>query len=152
MQRITITIDDDLLQTVDDLMKQQGYESRSEVLRDVIRGFAAKDRLSIPNTQCIGTLTHVFEYGIRALALRVAQTHHAHHNMIVASTQVYLDHDSSLEVSVLRGESADVRKFAESLSSQRGVRHSNLHLMPVKVETTEHNHGTGSMPHEHLHM
>ncbi len=37
MQRITITIDDDLLETIDKISAQRGYASRSETLRDLVR-------------------------------------------------------------------------------------------------------------------
>ena len=151
MQRISITIDDDLLRTVDNLMAQRGYGSRSEALRDIIRASATVDSLGSPHTPCVATLTHVFDHGTRELAQRVSEAHHARHNLIIASTQVYMDHDSCLEVSVLRGEAGEVKEFAESLVTQRGVRHSNLHLIPVKVEVIQHDHGSGAKTHEHFH-
>ena len=151
MQRITITIDDDLLKTVDALMTQHGYKNRSEALRDIIRTYAARSTLSDPKTQCIAALTLVFDRGTRELAKRVNEAHHARHNLIVASTQVYLDHDSCLEVSVQRGEAGEVRAFAEALAAQRGVHHANLHLIPIEVEVTNHDHGSGAKKHDHLH-
>jgi CopG family nickel-responsive transcriptional regulator len=151
MQRISITIDDDLLHTVDQLMERRGYDSRSEAFRELIRAHATADSLTSPDTSCVATLTHVFDHGTRELAQRVGEAHHARHNLIIASTQVYLDHDSCLGVSVLRGEAGEVKDFAQSLVTQRGVRHSNLHLIPVKVEVTRHDHGLGPKTHEHLH-
>ena len=38
MQRVTITLDDDLLETLDNLSAQRGYNNRSEALRDILRG------------------------------------------------------------------------------------------------------------------
>jgi len=152
MQRITITIDEDLLQTVDSLMARRGYGSRSEALRDIIRASATDDSLASPQTPCVATLTHVFDHQTRELAQRISAAHHARHNLIISSTQVYLDHDSCLEVSVLRGAAEEIKEFAESLTTQRGVRHSNLHLIPVDVEMTQHDHGSGSKTHEHLHV
>ena len=37
MQRITITIDDDLMGEVERFMQKRGYEARSEVFRDLLR-------------------------------------------------------------------------------------------------------------------
>jgi CopG family nickel-responsive transcriptional regulator len=152
MQRVTITIDDDLLDTVDGLMTRHGYKSRSEALREIIRAYSARSSLSDPGAQCIAALTLVFDRGTRELAKRVNDAHHARHNMIIASTQVYLDHDSCLEVSVQRGEVGEVKAFAESLSAQRGVHHANLHLIPIEVEETKHDHGSGAKKHDHLHV
>jgi CopG family nickel-responsive transcriptional regulator len=38
MRRLTISIDDDLADTFDQLMKDKGYRSRSETFRDLLRG------------------------------------------------------------------------------------------------------------------
>ena len=37
MQRITITLDDDLLDTLDNLSQRRGYNNRSEAIRDILR-------------------------------------------------------------------------------------------------------------------
>jgi CopG family nickel-responsive transcriptional regulator len=37
MQRVTVTLDDDLLATLDDLSQRRGYHNRSEALRDILR-------------------------------------------------------------------------------------------------------------------
>ena len=41
MQRITITLDDDLLETLDGLSQRRGYNNRSEAIRDILRGALA---------------------------------------------------------------------------------------------------------------
>ena len=38
MQRVTITLDDDLLETLDSLSQRRGYNNRSEAIRDILRG------------------------------------------------------------------------------------------------------------------
>ncbi len=35
MQRVTITLDDDLLETLDSLSQRRGYNNRSEAIRDI---------------------------------------------------------------------------------------------------------------------
>jgi CopG family transcriptional regulator, nickel-responsive regulator len=37
MQRVTITIDDDLLDAVDRLVDRRGYTNRSQAFRDILR-------------------------------------------------------------------------------------------------------------------
>lgn len=38
MQRVTITLDDDLLETLDSLSQRRGYNNRSEAIRRHLRG------------------------------------------------------------------------------------------------------------------
>ena len=46
MQRVTITLDDDLLETLDSLSQRRGYNNRSEAIRDILRS-ALADRKSV---------------------------------------------------------------------------------------------------------
>ena len=152
MQRITITIDDELIAVVDALMEARGYTSRSEAFRDIIRESAAREQQRAPEQPCIATLTYVYDHATRDLARRVTQAHHDRHDLAVASLRVHLDHESCLESSVLRGRATDLRAFADSLSSQRGVRYAHLHTIPVIVERAEHSHGPRTARHDHLHV
>jgi CopG family transcriptional regulator, nickel-responsive regulator len=151
VQRITITIDDDLLEAVDGLMTQRGYVSRSEAFRDLVRDRLDRQGTDDPNAACIATVSYVFDHATRDLATRITQAHHDHHDLSVASTHVHLDHESCLEVTVLRGPSGAVKAFANILTTQRGVRHAQLHLIPVRVSAATHEHGDRSTIHAHVH-
>lgn len=151
MQRITITIDDDLLEAVDGLMARRGYSSRSEAFRDIVRDMAGQQTIDNPKAECIATLSFVYDHATRDLASRLTNAHHDHHDLSVASMHVHLDHEACLEVSVLRGASGAVTTFADTMATQRGVRHAQLHLIPVTVSTTGHKHGSGSAKHVHVH-
>ena len=151
MQRITITIEDELLAEVDALVARKGYASRSEAVRDLVRAGATRDPEPDPRSPCVATLTYVYDHATRELAQRLTVAHHHRHDLAVASLHVHLDHDACLEVSVLRGPSGAVREFADVVTSQRGVRHFHLHLIPAALEEERHDHGSGRRSHTHVH-
>ena len=146
MQRITITIDDDLLAGVDRLMEQRGYASRSEAMRDILRDRLDREALSTPGTPCLAALSYVYDHETRALAQRLVQAQHDRHDLTIASLHVHVDHDACLEVAVLRGPAADITQLADTLTAQRGVRHASLHMVPLTALDDVHRHGSGS-PH-----
>lgn len=43
MQRVTITLDDDLLETLDSLSQRRGYNNRSEAIRDILRSALSRE-------------------------------------------------------------------------------------------------------------
>ena len=149
MERVTVTIDEGLLRALDALVARRGYASRSEAVRDLVRDMARRE--AAPGAPCIATLSYVYDHAVRGLAQRLARAQHAHHDLGVASLQVPLDHASRLEVAVLRGSSGAIRRFADSITSQRGVRHHALHVVPARVEEARHDHGAGAHRHLHLH-
>jgi CopG family transcriptional regulator, nickel-responsive regulator len=150
MQRITITIDDELLEAVDGLMLQRGYGSRSEAMRDILREMIDRERLAVPETTCIGVFTYVFDQSVRDLPRRLTSAYLERHDLSIASLRVHLNHESCLDMSVLRGPLEDVKSFTDAVASQRGVRHAELHLIPAHIATVEHVHGDGPTAHEHV--
>lgn len=145
MQRITITIDDDLLDTLDQLCRRRGYTSRSEAVRDLVR-LAQIEQAAQSGTRetCVAVLAYVYEHGTRNLAKRLTGDQHNHHELSVATLHVHLNHDDCLEVSILRGGVSEVQAFANSVMTQRGVRHGNLHAVPQgAARQTAHAHKTG---------
>ena len=150
MQRITITIDDNLLETLDAVVQRRGYSSRSDAVRDMIRDAATREA-SEDMASCIAVLGYVYDHATRALAQRLTRASHDHHDVTVAGMHVHLDHDSCLEVSVLKGDPSAVRGLADALTAQRGVRHANLHIVPVRTSNATHDHGAGVTLHPHVH-
>jgi len=151
MQRITLSVDDDLVDTLDRHMKRHRYASRSEALRDILREAQARERLEEKDGKkgdgfCVATLAYVYDHETRELGQRLTRAQHRHHDLQIATLHVHLDHDSCLEVSVLRGAASAVRALADETISQRGVRHGQLHLVPANREQGGHSHR-----HDHIH-
>ena len=153
MQRITVTIDDELLEAVDKMIARRGYQNRSEAIRDLTRaGMAELDERSPTDQQGVAALVYVYDHEGRALAKRLTRAFHDHHDLSLATMHVHLDHESCLEVAVLRGVMNDVRHFAAHVISERGVRHGKLVAVPVEVEAASHAHGGRGHPHLHTHV
>ena len=151
MQRITLSVGDDLVEALDRHMRRRRYGSRSEALRDILREAQARQRQEdAGDGHCVATLTYVYDHETRELGQRLTQAQHRHHDLQVATMHIHLDHDSCLEVSLLRGPARAVQKLADDTISQRGVRHGHLHLVPATVDRREHGHGGGRHSHDHV--
>ena len=154
MQRTTITLDDDLMERLDEFMRERGYANRSEAIRDLARAGLEQVTLeAAPRSQCLAAAIYVYDHEARELASRLTRAAHEHHDLSLATLHVHLDHDSCMEVTVLRGEVGEVRHFADHVIAERGVRHGRLVLVPVDEKTETHTHGDArATPHPHLHI
>jgi CopG family transcriptional regulator, nickel-responsive regulator len=153
MQRITVTIDDELLAAVDRVIARRGYQNRSEAIRDLARAGMVELAENAPaDREEVAALVYVFDHAKRELAKRLTQSFHDNHDMSLATMHVHLDHQSCLEVAVLRGQRQDIREFAEHVMSERGVRHGRLVAVPVEVEIAGHHHGPRGGGHPHTHV
>ena len=149
MERITITIDDELLTIVDALVQRRGYPSRSEAIRELIREAAKHDYTAVGRAPCVATLSYVFDHSTRELSQRLVNTQHDHHDLGIATTHVHFDHESCLEVAILRGPIEAIQDLSDALTAQRGVRHANLHIIPLKPSVLRHRHESGTPHHTH---
>ena len=156
MQRVTISLDDDLAEEIDRFAAGRGYESRSEALRDLARNGlrqAAED--SDVKGSCVAALVYVYEHDLRDLPKRLAHTFHDHHELSVSAMHVHLDHETCLELNILRGDAKSVRKLGETVIAERGVRYGRLVVMPADIEVEKHKHAHhqgSSRHHSHTHV
>jgi len=151
MERVTVTIEAELLAALDQFAEGRGYANRSEALRDLLReGLARSTQDEAGAGQCLATLTYVYDHAVRSLSRRLLDAQHDRHDLAVATMHVHLDHDACLEVAILRGSAADVRGFAQGLIAERGVQYGALHVVPSHTEIARHHHGPGdATPHVH---
>src|SRR5512132_184894 len=134
LSRIGVAIDSELLEKFDRLIAQRGYTNRSEAFRDLIRGELVEKAWEAPEREVVGTVTLVYDHHVRLLSEKLTDIQHDFHRAILSTLHVHLDHDHCLEVLVVRGKSADVRKVADTLISTKGVKHGQLTITSSGVE------------------
>ncbi|HUI18461.1 MAG TPA: nickel-responsive transcriptional regulator NikR [Alphaproteobacteria bacterium] len=154
MQRVTITIDEALMAELDRLIAVRGYQNRSEAIRDLARaGLQQASAETAPERDCVAALVYVYDHATRELPKRLTHGFHEHHDMSVSTLHVHLDHDSCMEVTVLKGQVGAVRHFAEHVIAERGVKHGRLVTVPVELAAEKHSHGAqASRRHSHAHV
>ena len=148
MQRVTITIDDDLGEELDRFMAARGYANRSEAMRDLARSGLQQAATEVAGSRpCVAALVYMYDHEARELPKRLTRDFHARHDLAHTTLHVHLDHENCLEVTVLRGKGADVQQFADGIIAERGVRHGHVVYLPADGA---HSHGRGAS-HSHAH-
>jgi CopG family transcriptional regulator, nickel-responsive regulator len=134
LSRIGVAIDSGLLEKFDKLIGRRGYTNRSEAFRDLIREELVKEAWESPDAPVVGTVTLVYDHHVRQLSEKLTGIQHDFHHAILSTLHVHLDHDHCLEVLVVRGKSAVVRKVADVLVSTKGVKHGRLTITTTGKE------------------
>jgi CopG family nickel-responsive transcriptional regulator len=152
VERITMSIDESLAKAFDQLIKDRGYASRSEAMRDLLRRDVEAYRHETDDAAyCVASLSYVYNHHERKLAERLAEAQHRHHNLVVSTMHVHLDHENCLEAVVLKGPAKEVRALADRTRSERGVRHAHLNVISVSV-TDSHFRIGSHRHHGHMHF
>jgi CopG family nickel-responsive transcriptional regulator len=152
MERITMSMEEELARDFDELIRDRGYTSRSEAMRDLLRReIEAHRQAGDARAHCVANLSYVYNHHERNLSERIMESQHQHHDLVVSTMHVHLDHEHCLESVVLKGPSAAVRAFAEKTQAERGVRHGQLNLVTVQVSDSHYRLAPHSHP-GHLHL
>ena len=134
LSRIGVAIDTDLLDKFDSLIAQRGYTNRSEAFRDLIRDELVEQSWESPESLVVGTVTLVYDHHVRMLSDKLTEIQHDYHRSVLSTLHIHLDHDHCLEVLVVRGKPAEIRKLADILISTKGVKHGRLTITTSGAE------------------
>jgi CopG family transcriptional regulator, nickel-responsive regulator len=140
LSRTGVSIDAELLQQFDRFIETQGYANRSEALRDLIRDHLVSTTVLSPNADVVGTVTLIYDHHSRLLPEKLADIQHQHHAEIISTVHAHLDHDTCLEVVVVKGKSMSIQKLADLLISTKGVQHGRLVMSSPTIAHSSKKH------------
>src|SRR5208282_1001117 len=148
MDRFTISLDEKLATAFDELIKDRGYATRSEAVRDILRAHLQQYRMQRAGKgSCVANVSYVYNHHERELSERLASIQHAHHELTISTMHAHLDHDQCIESVMLKGTVQRVREFADAIIAERGVRHGQINLISVELSES---HSHGGTVHRHL--
>ncbi len=124
--RFGISIDSGLLERFDRVVEEKGYVNRSEAIRDLIRDALVEQSWEAGEEETVGTLTLVYDHHVRDLSDRLTDIQHDHHDRIISTLHVHLDHHNCLEVLIVRGKAGQIKSIADSMIGVKGVKHGKL--------------------------
>jgi len=128
--RFGISIDKNLLDKFDRLIREKKYTNRSEAFRDLIREELVK-RAWREGKQVAGAITFIYDHHQRDLLSRIVDTQHHFQKLIISTQHIHLDHENCLEIVAVKGNSREVQKLADTLKSIKGVRHGTLSMSSI---------------------
>jgi CopG family transcriptional regulator, nickel-responsive regulator len=124
--RFGVSIEPNLLNKFDKIIKKKGYNNRSEAIRDIVRENILEVDIGDPNSEAIGTLTLMYDHHEGTLTNKLLDMQHDHHNEILSTTHIHIDHHNCLEVLVLKGKTGNIQKLADNIKALKGIKHGEL--------------------------
>ena len=124
--RFSVSLPASLLAELDDRFTAQGYSSRSELVRDMIRAQLVDEAWTGGDQDVVGVLTIGYDHHQRGLTDRLHSIQHNQFIHILCTTHVHLDHDNCLETIIIRGLPDEISKMSVQIGGLKGVKFSKL--------------------------
>jgi CopG family nickel-responsive transcriptional regulator len=126
VSRFSVSLPPSLLRQLDQMSGEKGYDNRSLAIADMIRDGLVEHRQKFGREEIVGTITLVYDHHKQHLQSVLTDIQHDHHNMIISTVHVHLDHHNCLEVIIVRGKAGLIKKIADELIAAKGVKHGKL--------------------------
>jgi CopG family transcriptional regulator, nickel-responsive regulator len=126
VSRFGVSLEEDLLAAFDLSIGGQGYQNRSEAIRDLIRDHLIQKRVVQGDAEVIGVVTLVYDHRVHRLSDVLADMQHKAEVVVNASLHIHLDEHNCLEVIVIRGRGNKVHEIAGKLIATKGVQNGKL--------------------------
>lgn len=131
--RFGVSLEKELLDKFDRLIKEKGYSNRSEAIRDLIRQELIKKQWE-KGEEVAGAITLVYNHHKRELLNKITDIQHKFQKIILSTQHIHLDHDNCLEIIAVRGRPKEVKILADILKAIKGVKHATLSMSSTGKE------------------
>jgi len=126
VDRFSVSLPPMLLEQLDAMTREKGYANRSLAIADMIRAQLVEHRQQDAKGEIAGTITLVYDHHKQHVQETLTDIQHDHHEVIVSTIHVHLDHHNCLEVLIVRGQAGLIKKIADELIAAKGVKHGKL--------------------------
>lgn len=123
--RFGVSLEDDLLEKLDDFVEKHHFPNRSQAIRHLIRNLHVNE-IWQENQLAAGSIVLIYDHHKNRLVNSLLTIQHDFSDLILSSQHVHLDHDNCLETIVVRGKPNDIYALADRLIAVKGVKHGNL--------------------------
>jgi CopG family nickel-responsive transcriptional regulator len=125
--RFGISLDKELSERFDELIRRKAYTNRSEAIRDLIRQDLVEQEW-LHGGEVAGAITLIYNHHKRELLNKITDIQHDFQNSIISAQHIHLDHHNCLEIIAVKGNPAEVQRLASMLKAVKGVKHSTLSM------------------------
>ncbi len=125
VKRFGVSLEDELLNELDRLVKKQQFPNRSQAIRYLIKKYSVEDEWQ-EDKEVAGAIVLVYDHHKRDLQTKSTDVQHDYHHLILSVQHVHLDHHNCLETIAVKGKASELKKRGDQLIGIKGVKHGEL--------------------------
>jgi CopG family nickel-responsive transcriptional regulator len=124
--RFSISLPGELAEQLERMTQEKGYDNRSLAIADMVRAQLVEHRQKYGDQEIAGTITLLYDHHKQHVQAALTDIQHDHHEVIIATLHVHLDHHNCMELLAVRGKATVIRRIADELIAAKGVKHGKL--------------------------
>ncbi|WP_410211648.1 nickel-responsive transcriptional regulator NikR [Aquirhabdus sp.] len=129
VSRISLSLSQELLTELDDMVESRGFDSRSQAVADMLHQHITEHKRNLGNDVMVGTITLLYDRSIPNLQHQLADLQYHHLAEVISSLHVQLTDNRVMEVILVQGPAKQLEIISDELITLRGVITGKLQLM-----------------------
>ncbi len=121
LKRISISLPENLLYQLDNMVEEKSCDSRSQAIIDMIHQKITQHRFDYGDEIMAGTINIVFDHSTPNLQKSLADIQHKYLDEVISSLNVNLTQSQTLSVILVQGPGRRLKKIADETTTLRGV-------------------------------
>ena len=125
LKRFGVSLEDDILESLDEFVKVNGFANRSQAIRFFVEKNVAEKKWQCGNIVA-GTIIVMYDQSKREISQRITDIQHQYQDVILSSSQYYLNEDFCLHIATVTGVAHRLTELSDRLITIKGLKHGKL--------------------------
>ncbi len=121
VSRISVSLPETLLEQLDGMVEERGFESRSQAIAEMINNQLAEHQQEMGDKVMAGTINLVYDHSVPGLQNRLTHLQHIYIDEIISSLNINLVQAQTLQVILVQGPARKLKMIADKMISCKGV-------------------------------
>lgn len=125
IKRFGVSLEEETLNSLDQYVKENGFSNRSQALRFLVEKNVAEKKW-LCNHIVAGSIVLMYDQGKEELSARISSIQQQYQDVILSSSQYYLNEGFCLHITTIRGEAHRLTELSDKLIAIKGLKHGKL--------------------------
>jgi CopG family nickel-responsive transcriptional regulator len=129
VSRISISLPEKLLRDLDRMVKQRGFDSRSQAVNEMLHNALLEHKNDVGDEVVVGIIALFYNNAVSGLQKQLADLQVRYIDEVISSLHVHLMNNETMEVVLVQGPARTLQMIADEMTSRRGVISGRIHLV-----------------------
>ena len=133
VSRISISLPEKLLADLDRMVKQRGFESRSQAVNEMLHQALLEHKNDVGDDVMVGIIALFYNNAVTGLQKQLADLQVRYIDEVISSLHIHLMNNKTMEVVLVQGPARALQLIADEMTSRRGVISGKMHLVAALI-------------------
>ncbi|MFZ2017446.1 MAG: nickel-responsive transcriptional regulator NikR [Methyloceanibacter sp.] len=133
VSRISISLPEKLLRDLDGMVKERGFDSRSQAINEMLHNTLLEHKNDLGDDVMVGIIALFYNNSVPGLQKQLAELQVRYIDEVISSLHIHLMNNQTMEVVLVQGPARTLQIIADEMTSRRGVISGRMQLVAALI-------------------